>query len=337
MHSRTAALLAGVALLIGACNTSSTTAPESSGGTATSCSSTQYVPYVFHVPPSIPFISVFKKGMDQAAADFAGPPYCLKTEFLAPDKFDTAQMAQILDAALAKNPAGLVVAYPDASALQPGVERALGKGLPVITVNTGQEEALSIGVLTHVAEDEVSVSQLHGKLFADAGAKHVMCVNDNPGTSVLTVRCNGIEDSMTAAGGDSFEFPASNADSVQMKEALIAGLRAHPEVDAIAGLYSGDYQIGLQAIDAVGKTGQISVGIFDWQPGTQVLDDIKAGNILFASSQGPYLQGYIPIQLMALELAFHQIPNEHALTNTGGVIANKDNVDLYEALAAQGF
>jgi simple sugar transport system substrate-binding protein len=336
MHSRFTVSLATLALLAAACSAAPSTAPGASGATGT-CTSTRYVPYVFHVPPSIPFISVFKKGMDQAAADFAGPPYCIKTEFLAPDKFDTAQMAQILDAALAKNPQALVVAFPDASALEPGIKRALDKGLPVITVNTGQEEALALGVLTHVAEDEVSVSQLHGRLFAEAGAKAVMCVNDNPGTSVLTVRCNGIEASMKAAGGTSFEFPASNADSVQMKNALIAGLRAHPEVDAIAGLYSGDYQIGLQAIEAVGKKGQIKVGIFDWQPGTQALDDIKAGNLLFASSQGPYLQGYVPIQLMALQLAFHQIPNEHALTNTGGAIANKDNVDIYLELAKLGF
>ncbi len=351
MFMRKAVAIVATAAILTACGSNTPSQSSAAGGAAsaaapaasaaaapaTSCDKPNYVPYVFHVPPSIPFIAVFKKGVDQAAKDYSGPPYCITTEFLAPDKFDTAQQAQILDAALAKSPVALALAFPDKSALGPGLKRALDSGIPVITVNAGEEDALAAGVLTHVAEDETSVSFNHGARFAAAGAKSVMCVNDNPGTNVLTLRCDNIKKAMEAGGGTSFELPASNADPLQMKNALIAGLTSHPDVDAIGGVYSGDYQIALQAIDAVGKTGKIMVGVFDWQPGTQVLDDIKAGKVLFASSQGPFLQGYLPIQLLALQLIYKQIPNTHQLTNSGGVFADKTNADQYLELAASGF
>ncbi len=314
----------------------STAAVASSGPGAGTCAKMNYVPYVFHVPPTIPLIAVFEKGVNDAARDYSGPPYCIKTAFLAPPGFDTAKEAQLLDAALAQSPAAIAVSLPDASALEPGIKRALEAGIPVVITDTGGTESLQLGdlVIAYVAQDETPVSVEHGKRLAAAGAKNVMCVNDNPGTSALSVRCKGILDGMTAGGGTSKEVGASNADPIAMKNALEAALRADPTIDGIDGVFTGDYQVALQAVQELGISDRIkAVGSFDYQPGLDVLNDIKAGKVTFATSIDPYMQGYVPMMLLALWLANHSIPNYHALTATGGIFVDKTNVDVFIKLA----
>jgi simple sugar transport system substrate-binding protein len=336
---RLVAVLTAVTIVSAACSptASPVSSPGQSGATGSStCTEQRYVPYVFHVPPSIPLIAVFEKGVNDAARDFSGPPYCIRTAFLAPPGFDTAKEAEILDAALAQNPAAIAVSVPDMSALGPGIKRALDAGIPVVTTNTGEVETLQLGdlVIAYVAGDEYPVAFEHGRRFAALGAKNVMCVNDNPGTSALTVRCNGIHDAMVEAGGTSKEIGASNADLVAMKNTLEAALRADPTFDAIGGVYSGDYQVALQAIDELGIGDRIkAVGSVEFQPGLEVLNDIKAGKLAFATSIDPYMQGYVPIMLLALWLENNSIPNYRTITKMGGIFVDKSNVDHFITLS----
>ena len=66
---------------------------------------------VSHGQASDPFWSVVKNGVDQAAADLG-----VNVEYRAPGTFDMVQMAQLIDAAVASQPDGLVVSIPDAEA-----------------------------------------------------------------------------------------------------------------------------------------------------------------------------------------------------------------------------
>ena len=59
---------------------------------------------VSHGQASDPFWSVVKNGVDQAAADMG-----VTVEYQAPQTFDMVAMSQLIDAAVASNPDGLVV------------------------------------------------------------------------------------------------------------------------------------------------------------------------------------------------------------------------------------
>ena len=71
------------------------------------------VVFVTHGQSGDPYWSVVKNGMDDAAKTLG-----VKAEYLAPETFDMAKMAQMIDAAVASKPDGLVVSIPDAAALR---------------------------------------------------------------------------------------------------------------------------------------------------------------------------------------------------------------------------
>ena len=81
------------------------------------------VVFVTHGQSGDPYWSVVKNGMDDAAKTLG-----VKAEYLAPETFDMAKMAQMIDAAAASKPDGLVVSIPDAAALgDAGEERGRGR------------------------------------------------------------------------------------------------------------------------------------------------------------------------------------------------------------------
>src|SRR5262245_52197798 len=99
-------LLAGAAVLLPAPMTRAADAPTR-------------IAVITHGQAADPYWSVVKNGVD-AAAKVQGAD----VDYRSPDTFDMVQMAQLIDAAVASNPDGIVVSIPDADALGPSVKRA---------------------------------------------------------------------------------------------------------------------------------------------------------------------------------------------------------------------
>ena len=78
-------------------------------------------------------------------------------------------MAQLITAAVGKNPQGLVVSIPDATALGPAIQSAVDAGIPVISANSGSDVYKSLGILTHVGQDEFPAGKGAGEKMAAAG------------------------------------------------------------------------------------------------------------------------------------------------------------------------
>ena len=73
---------------------------------------------VTHGQASDPFWSVAANGVDAAAEDMG-----VEVEYQAPATFDMVAMSELIDAAVASQPDGLVVSIPDADALGPSIRR----------------------------------------------------------------------------------------------------------------------------------------------------------------------------------------------------------------------
>src|SRR5262249_59961234 len=142
---RAAVVIAAGALLVAACgsdnksSSSSTSAGASTGGGAsTTVNLTQggnvNIEVVTHGQASDPFWSVVKKGVDDAAKVTGD-----KVNYSAPDTFDMVKMSQLIDAAVAKKPQGLVVSLPDYNALKDSLAKAKAAGIPIITINSGSD------------------------------------------------------------------------------------------------------------------------------------------------------------------------------------------------------
>ena len=130
------------------------------------------VVFVTHGQASDPFWSVVQNGARQAGHDLR-----VRVEYQAPESFDMVVMAQLIDAAVASNPDGLVVSVPDVDALGPAVREAIDAGIPVVSINSGNDVVKALGVLIHVGQTEYEAGYGGGQQMAAAGVTKAFCVN----------------------------------------------------------------------------------------------------------------------------------------------------------------
>lgn len=283
---------------------------------------------VTHGQASDPFWSVVQKGVAQASKDMG-----VTAEYNAPQTFDMVAMGQLIDAAVAKNPAGLVVSIPDAEALGPHIKAAVDAGIPVISINSGSDVAKELGVLVHVGQTEYEAGFGGGEKMAAAGVTNALCVNQEVGNAGLDARCKGFTDAMTKAGAKVEVLGVDLTDPTGSQQKIAAKLQQSPDVNGILTLGPTGAAPALAALRDGNLIGKIQLATFDLSP--DVLEAIKDGDMLFAIDQQQYLQGYLPIVLLTL---YHDnlntIANPILMTWPGFV--TKDNAERVIALAQAG-
>ena len=283
---------------------------------------------VTHGQASDPFWSVVKNGVDQAASDLG-----VTVEYQAPATFDMVAMSQLIDAAVASDPDGLVVSLPDADALGPSVKAAVEAGIPVVSINSGSDVAADLGVLAHIGQTEYEAGFGGGQRMAAAGATNALCVNQEVGNVALDLRCQGFTDAMAQAGGQVEVLAVELADPTGAANKISAALSANPDVDAIFTLGPTGAAPALQVLEDEGMMGQMLVATFDLSP--DVLAAIRDGNMLFAIDQQQYLQGYLPIVYLTLYIQNLNTPGQ-LLIPTGPGFVTQDNAASIIELSAQG-
>src|SRR5215211_6285895 len=151
---------------------------------------------VTHGQASDPYWSVVQNGVNQAAEDMG-----VQVEYQAPDTFDMVAMSQLIDAAVASQPDGLVVSIPDADALGDSIKAAVAAGIPVISMNSGSDVAAEFGLLTHVGQTEYEAGLGAGQRMGEEGVTNAICVNQEVGNAALDERCRGFTDGLGESGG----------------------------------------------------------------------------------------------------------------------------------------
>jgi len=315
------------ALLVAACTSSSTPAPSAGGGGGGDRAGIS-IEVVSHGQASDPFWSVVKNGVDQAAKDMG-----IKVNYSAPDTFDMVKMAQLIDAACAKKPSGLVISLPDAAALGPSVTKCIDAGIPVWSMNSGSDTYKDLGIKAHVGQTEYEAGLGGGEKLAKAGGKKGICINQEVGNAALDLRCQGFTDGFTKNGGTSVEVVGVNlSDATGTQQTVQAKLQGDPAIDTVLALGPTGSTPTLKAIEALGLTGKTKLATFDLSP--EVLDAILAGNMEFAIDQQQYIQGYLPIVFGTLNALYGTSPTGVVMTGPGFV--TKDNAQQVIDLSKQG-
>ncbi|HEV2582749.1 MAG TPA: sugar ABC transporter substrate-binding protein [Ktedonobacteraceae bacterium] len=318
-------------LVLVACGGSSTTNNQSStsGGNSSRANIKFYV--ITHGQATDPFWSVVKKGVDQAAHDmgvqaiYEGP---------ASGTFDVVAMAHLIDTAVAAHPDGIVVSIPDANALGPSIKAAVAAGIPVISINSGSDVAKSLGVLVHVGQTEEQAGIGGGLKMGAAGVKNALCINQEVGNAALALRCKGFQEGLTQSDGGKMKVVGVTlSNPTQTQQTIEAALQHDPTIDGILTLGPTGATPAIAALKDLNKLGQIKLATFDLS--SDVLNAIKAGQMLFAIDQQQYEQGYLPIVLLTLyKTNLNTIAND--ILQTGPGFVTKDNVSQVIQLTAQG-
>ena len=283
---------------------------------------------VTHGQASDPFWSVAANGVDAAAEDMG-----VEVEYQAPETFDMVAMSQLIDAAVASQPDGLVVSIPDADALGPSIEAAVEAGIPVISMNSGSDVFADLGVLLHVGQTEFEAGLIAGQRFAEEGVQNPVCVNQEVGNAALDLRCEGF---FEGVGVEGEVIPVDLNDPSSITETVAGALQADDSIDGLLTLGPTASTPAIPALEQAGLLGEIAFATFDLSP--EVLEAIEAGDMLFAIDQAQYLQGYLPIVFLTKYLETGALPlgSENRVLMTGPQIVTQETAADVIAYTEEG-
>ncbi|MBI3674671.1 MAG: sugar ABC transporter substrate-binding protein [Rhizobiales bacterium] len=282
------------------------------------------VVFVTHGQSGDAYWSVVKNGMDDAAKTLG-----VKAEYLAPETFDMAKMAQMIDAAVSSKPDGLVVSIADPAAISEPVKNAVAAGIPVIVIDSGGAALTrKLGGLLFLGQDEYQAGVMAGERVKALGLSKAVCVNHEVGNVSLDDRCAGF------AKGLGVDVPVLNGvmDPTEMKNRIIGFLTSRADTQFILTVGIGSAEPGLMALDELGLTGKVKIGTFDLSP--TILKATSEGKMEWGIDAQQYAMGYIPVVMFDLLKKYKISPIADYPTGPGFV--TKETAASVIDLAKQG-
>ena len=289
---------------------------------------TQGADLTFHMithSDSGPFWSVVKRGMEAAGEDLGVNVVWLESVN------DPGVQVQLIEQAVAEGSDGIAASLPSPDQLIAPLQAAVAGGIPVITLNSGSNDYQSIGALTHVGQTEFIAGQGAGERFNDLGATKILCGRQEESNVALEERCNGLID--TFSGEVVSEFVGLDADQTEQQNAIATALQADPAIDGFMG--TGPV-IAMSGLNAAADAGREMKGVAGFDITPEIIDAIEAGDIAFTIDQQQYLQGYLPILLLYLNVTNQNTAGGGLPILTGPGFVTPENAAAVKALVAAG-
>jgi simple sugar transport system substrate-binding protein len=284
---------------------------------------------VSHGQASDPFWAIVKKGLDDAARQTG-----VAVSYRAPDTYDVARMRRLIEEAISARLDGLIVSLPDVQALRAPIMRAERAGIPVVSINSGSDRFRDLGILAHVGQPEWRAGFEAGRRMARAGVRNGVCVNQEQGNAGLDQRCQGFAAGMRRGGANSVELVVDLQDPDQAQQRIAQEVRGIG-ADGILSLGTGSAVPALKAVRAGGFGREVQLATFDLSP--EILEAVRIKRMLFAVDQQPYLQGYLPVILLAERSRHLLMPAKGELVPTGPDFVTPDTADEVLDLTRRGF
>jgi simple sugar transport system substrate-binding protein len=262
----------------------------------------------------------------------------VKTEYLSTSQYSLQEFIAILNQAIATHPDGIAIPILNSEALQPILDKAVGSGIPVVAFNISDPRPADqrIHYLTYVGGDEYLTGLKIGEYIIEqvnAGKvpkpTKMMAANHDATHQGLKARYRGMSDAMKKIGVSVDEL-IIGADPAGARSIMQSYLSTHKDVNYIFTLgtlscpwaYSVADQMGLHP--KLADKGMTIVSVDD-SPNS--LEGIKDGKILASHSQGFWLQGYLPMEILYFYKKMGMAPLDDVIT--GPVVINESNVDQW--------
>ena len=280
---------------------------------------------VSHAPDSDSWWNTIKNAIREA-----GEHVGATVEYRNPPSGDLADMARIIEQATASNPDGIITTIADYDVLRGPITKAIKKGIPVITINSGtHEQSRNLGALMHVGQPEYDAGYGAGLEAKEAGVTKFLCVNHVFTNPVSVERCQGFADALGVELGN--QMIDSGIDPAGIQSKVEAYMRANPDTNGILTIGPVSAHPTIRALKKLGMAGDIYFATFDLSE--EIVKAIKDDIIAFGIDQQPYLQGYLPVVVLALYNRYGVLPGNNI--NSGPGFVTKDSVGLVEELAGE--
>ncbi len=246
---------------------------------------------ISHAPDSDSWWNTIKNSVKQAGED-----YGVRVDYRNPPNGDLADMARLIEQAAAQGYDGVITTIADYNVLQGALKRVTDKKIPFITINSGTpEQSEKLGAVMHVGQPEYEAGKGAGMRAKADGIKSFLCVNHYATNPASFERCRGFAEAI----GVDFKKSTLDAgeDPTAIEAKVGAYLRQNPGTEAVLTLGPTSAHPTLRALAKADLKGKIWMATFDLSD--EISKGIKDGAIKFAIDQQPYLQGYIPVAVLA--------------------------------------
>ncbi|GAA2888152.1 substrate-binding domain-containing protein [Pseudonocardia halophobica] len=315
----TAVLAAAVGVLLAVAGCSSRGGAQAqSGGAAEGQSYT--IAMITHEAPGSAFWDRVRSGAEQAARD-------LNVDLKYSNDPAGSNQATFVQNAVDSKVAGIAVTYAYPDQVGPATEKAAQAGIPVVAFNAGMNVYKDYGASMFFGSDEDLAGQSAGTRIAQEGGTKVLCVVHEQGNISLETRCGGVAKSFP--GTETLQVNGSDLPSVQ--QTISAKLQQDPSISNVVTLDAGIASAALAAKESTSSRAKIET--FDLSP--DVVTGIKEEKIDFSVDQQPYLQGYLAVQALWLNLTNGNDIGGGRPVLTGPSYVDSSNIDKVADYAAR--
>lgn len=280
------------------------------------------VALITHAVPGDTFWDIIRKGAEAAALKD-------NVQILYSSDPDGGKQSQLIQQAIDQGVDGIVTTLAKPDALGDVVKKALASGIPVFSINAGENESKQFGVLAHYGQNESAAGEAVGEQLNKEGAKNAICINSDQGQVALEQRCVGMKNTFK---GKSEQLYVNGADNTSMSSTITAKLQTDPTIDFVVAPGAPIALIAAQSSKDAKSTTKI--GSFDVD--NDSVKAVEAKIIDFLVDQQPYLQGYEGIDAVWLYINNGNILGGGAPVFTGPSIITTDNIKDVAKFAANG-
>jgi simple sugar transport system substrate-binding protein len=267
---------------------------------------------VTHEAPGDTFWDKIRNGAEQAAKDhnitlkYSNDP-------------DAGKQATLIQNAIDSKVDGIATTLPTPDAIGPVAQKAVSAGIPVVAFNAGKDAYTKYGIGMYFGSDETLAGQTVGRKIAAETPGHTVCVIQEQGQVQLEARCAGV----AQGNPDSEILYVNGRDLPSVQQTIGAKLQQDKSITNVVAL-GADIALAAQK-SKTDAASNANIETFDLN--ADVAKQIQSGGIAFSVDQQPYVQGYMAVTSLWLNLTNGNDIGGGGPVLTGPSIVDKHNID----------
>ena len=225
---------------------------------------------------------------------WAGKALGVDAEYVGPAEIDANAEAAALDQAIARKPAGIAVFAWD-PVLQPGIDRAMDAGIPVVTICGDSPTSKRIAF---IGSSQEQLGLIGGQHVAEAiGGKGKVAILSLPGTQMFDEREQGFRQAFAAYPDiEVVQVGDTKADIAVAVSTAKAILQKYPDLAAFVGTDSTAGMGAATAVKEAGLVGKVATVAMDRN--SDVLQAIADGSLTASVAQDDAAMAFWGLQVL---------------------------------------